>query len=92
MSIINSAHIFIEKKAIKQQLLSALNKWFFHPEALILEKQSGKSDSELGFIEKLIEMYKYRKILRELKQELEEKDGLSVGYSHVEGSSSLTKY
>ena len=30
-------------------------------------------------------MYKYRKILRELKQELEEKDGLSVGYVHVEG-------
>ena len=28
VSIINSAHIFIEKKAIKQQLLSALNKWF----------------------------------------------------------------
>jgi CBS domain containing-hemolysin-like protein len=40
---------------------------------------------ELGFIEKLIEMYKYRKILCELKQELEEKDGLSVGYIHVEG-------
>jgi len=30
-------------------------------------------------------MYKYRKILRELKQELQEKAGLSVGYSHVEG-------
>ena len=41
-SIINSAHIFVEKKAIKQQLQSALNTWFFKPEALILEKQSGK--------------------------------------------------
>ena len=40
---------------------------------------------ELGFIEKLIEMYKYRKILSELKQELEEKVGLFVGYVHVEG-------
>ena len=40
---------------------SALNKWFFQPVALILEKQSGKFDSELGFIEKLIEIYKYRK-------------------------------
>ena len=39
----------------------------------------------MGFIEKLIEMYKYRKILHELKQELEEKDGLSNGYIHVEG-------
>ena len=38
----------------------------------------------LGLIKKLIEMYKYRKILHELIQELEEKDGLFVGYVHVE--------
>ena len=40
---------------------------------------------ELGFIVKLIEMYTSRKTLRELKQELEEKYGLSVRYVHVEG-------
>ena len=42
VSIMNSARIFVEKKAIKQQLQSSLNTWFFKPEALILEKQSGK--------------------------------------------------
>ena len=92
VSIINSAHIFVEKKVIKQQIQSALYKRFFHPDALILEKQSGKKthvfgeepDMELGFFEKLIEMYKYRKILSDLKQELEEKDDLSIGYTHVE--------
>ena len=40
---------------------------------------------EMGFIDRLLEMYKFRKTIRELKQELEEKNGLSQGYNHVEG-------
>ena len=72
VSIINSAHIFMKKKVIKEQLQLALHKYFFHPDALIREKQLGNKtkildeehDSEIGFIKKLIEMYKYRIILR----------------------------
>ena len=40
---------------------------------------------ELAFIGKLIEMYKYRKTLHELRQDLEEKVGLSGRYVHVKG-------
>ena len=85
MSVIGSAHIFVEKKKLKQQLYSALQKWFFNPEAFRLEKQSEKNTDEaiqepiieIGFIDKLIEMYKYRSILQELKQHIDSIDGLS---------------
>ena len=36
---------------------------------------------EIGFIDKLGEMYKIRKILRDLKQEMEHSNGLSNGYA-----------
>ena len=69
-------------------MYSALQKWFFNPEAFRLEKQSEKNIDEaiqepiieMGFIDKLIEMYKYRLILQELKQDIDSKDGLSWGY------------
>ena len=74
VSIINGAHIF-EKKGIRQHLQSALNTWFFKPESLILEKQSGKKKDnltvepvmEMGFIER------------------------SQGYTHVEGKVLMIK-
>ena len=40
---------------------------------------------EPGFINKLVEMYKYRRILRDLKQDIEQKDGLSQGYIRTKG-------
>jgi len=35
--------------------------------------------------DKLVEMFKYRHILIELKQDIEHKDGLSQGYNRTEG-------
>ena len=40
---------------------------------------------EMGFIDKLIETFKIRNILRDLKQEMEQSDGLSTGYVRTEG-------
>ena len=41
---------------------------------------------EPGFfnVVKLVEMFKYRRIIRDLKQEIEHKDGLSKGYVRTE--------
>ena len=90
-TVIGSAHIFVDKKMLKQKLHSALQKWFYNPEAF--KKQAeGKVDEpsearkiEPGFIDKLLEMFKYRQILRDLKQDMEQKDGLSGGYVQTEG-------
>ena len=62
-------------------------KLVIHPEAFCLPAQKKKDASihepplEMGFIDKLIEMFKIRKILRDLKQEMEQSHGLSTGYS-----------
>ena len=42
---------------------------------------------EPGLIDKLLEMFKYRQILRDLKQDIEQNNGLSSGYVRTEGSS-----
>ena len=39
----------------------------------------------MSVIDKLIEMFKICKILRDLKQEMEQSDGLSTGYARNEG-------
>ena len=81
MNILGSAHIFAEKKQLRQKLASILKSWFFHPEVFILPAQKKKDASthempiEMGFIDKLGEMYKIRKILRDLKQEMEHSNG-----------------
>ena len=68
-----------------------LKSWFFHPEVFLLPAQKKKDESthnlpiEMGFIDKLGEMYKIRKILRDLKQEMEHSNGLSTGYARNEG-------
>ena len=38
-----------------------------------------------GFFNKLVEMFKYRRMLCDLKQEIEHKDGLSQGYVRTKG-------
>ena len=51
-------------------------------------KQDQENSTEIiepGFIDKLVEMFKYRRILRDLKQDIEHKDGLSQGYIRTEG-------
>ena len=83
MNILGSAHIFAEKKPFRQKLASVLKSCFFHPEAFALPAQKKKDVSahemplEMGFIDKLGEMYKIRKIMRDLKQEMEHSNGLS---------------
>ena len=68
MNILGSAHIFGERKLLRQKLASILKSWFFHPEAFCLPAQKKKDASihepplEMGFIDKLIEMFKIRKI------------------------------
>ena len=63
MNIIGSAHIFAEKKQLRQKLTSVLKSWFFHPEVFLLPAQKKKDESthnlpiEMGFIDKLGEMY-----------------------------------
>ena len=47
--------------------------------------QTKQEKIEPGFIDKLLEMFKYRQILRDLKQDMEQKDGLSGGYVQTEG-------
>ena len=70
-----------------------LQKWFFNLEAYRKEKPKTETFQttiqeptiEIGFIDKLMEMYKYRIILRDLKQDIDSKDGLSSGYVRTEG-------
>ena len=68
MNILGSAHNFGERKLLRQKLTSILKSWFFHPEAFCLPAQKKKDVSihepplEMGFIDKLIEMFKIRKI------------------------------
>ena len=63
MNIIGSAHIFAEKKQLRQKLTLVLKRWFFHPEVFLLPAQKKKDESthnlpiEMGFIDKLGEMY-----------------------------------
>ena len=92
MTVIGSAHIFVNKKSLKHKLFSALQKWFYNPEAfekLPLSKNNEPRKArkiEPGFIDKLLEMFKYRQILRDLKQDIDQHDGLSNGYVRTEGS------
>ena len=98
MNIIGSAHIFAEKKQLRQKLTSVLKSWFFYPEVFLLPAQNKKDESthnlpiEMGFIDKLGEMYRIRKILRDLKQEMEHSNGLSTGYAVTKQSASQTKF
>ena len=68
LNILGSAHIFAEKKQLRQKLASVLKSLFFHPEVFCLPAQKKKDVSihepplEMGFIDKLIEMFKMRKI------------------------------
>ena len=63
----------------------------FNPEAFTRipenkqEPPMSTSTIEPGFINKLVEMFKYRQILRDLKQDIEQHDGLSQGYVRTEG-------
>ena len=81
LTVIGSAHIFVDKKSLKQKLFSALQKWFYNPEAFKKQAESKTNEPkkarkiEPGFIDKLLEMFKYRQILRALKQYIEQKDG-----------------
>ena len=92
MTVIGSAHIFVDKKSLKHKLFSALQKWFYNPEAFKKQSESKTNEPEKArkiepcFIEKLLEMFKYRQILRDLKQDIEQSDGLSSGYIRTEGS------
>ena len=43
------------------------------------------STIEPGLINKLVEMFKYRQILRDLKQDIEQHEVLSQGYIRTEG-------
>ena len=89
LTVIGSAHIFVDKKSLKQKLFSALQKWFYNPEAFKKQAESKTNEPkkarkiEPGFIDKLLEMLKYRQIL---KQEIKQSDGLSSRYIRTEGS------
>ena len=82
----------MNKKSLKQYLFSALQKWFYNPAAF--KKQAERKTNEPkkvrkvepGFIDKLLEMFKYRQILRDLKQDIKQKDGMSSRYVRTEGS------
>ena len=62
MNILGSAHIFAEKKQLRQKLALILKSWFFHPKAFVLPAQKKNDASvqevplEMGFIDKLGEM------------------------------------
>jgi len=92
-SLLSSAHIFLEKKGIKAALMKHLKTWFYNPVAFAKTETVKQREEKLetviiepGFIDKLTELFKMRKTMRELKAELEEKNGLSTGYVHQEGS------
>ena len=88
-NVIDSAHIFVDKKFLKEKLFKKLKQWFFHPEAFqrfeANKESHGDSAIEIGFIDKLYEMFRLRRFLLEMKQELEGKDGLSSTYGRKEG-------
>ena len=90
LSVIGSAHIFVDKKQLKLKLNSVLQKCFFNPEVFLKipenkqEPPMSISTIEPGFINKLVEMFKYRQILRDLKQDIEQQDGLCQGYVRTE--------
>ena len=78
--------IFVDKKQIKLKFHSALQTWFFNSEAFNKAEQANSTELiEPSFVNKLVEMFKYRRILCDLKQEIEHKDGLSQGYVRTEG-------
>ena len=86
-SLLVSIHIFLESKGIKAALMKYLKQWVYNPTAFAKSEKLKDIDElleflsvEPGCIEKFIELFKMRKSLRELKAELEEKDGLSNGY------------
>ena len=88
LSVIGSAHIFVDKKTLKQKLHQALQNWFYNPDAFHKQAESKLTDPrniEPGFIDKLNEMFKYRGILQDLKQDYEQKNGISPGYCRTEG-------
>ena len=60
LSVIGSAHIFVDRKVLKQKLFQSLHKRFSNPEAFSKSKLSRirPTDIEPGFIDKLIEMFR----------------------------------
>ena len=78
----------MDKKTLKQKLHQALQNWFYNPDAFHKQAESKLTDPrniEPGFIDKLNEMFKYRGILQDLKQDYEQKNGISPGYCRTEG-------
>ena len=91
LAVIDSAHIFVDKKALRQKLNAHLQQWFFNPSAFIKQAERKQDDLtkaakiEPGFVDKLMEMFKYRRILKDLKRDIEQNNGLSNGYARTEG-------
>ena len=46
LSVIGSAHIFVDKKLLKHKLHAALQKWFFNPEAYIKIAENKQDKAE----------------------------------------------
>ena len=56
LSVIGSAHIFVDKKSLKQKLHQALQNWFYNPDAFHKQPESKLTDQrniEPGFIDKI---------------------------------------
>ena len=45
MSVMGSAHIFVDRKQLKQKLHSALQKWFYRPEAFLKNTDSATAET-----------------------------------------------
>ena len=61
---------------LKQKLHQALHNWFNNPDAFHKQPESKITNSrkvEPGFIDKLNEMFKYSRILQDVKQDFEQK-------------------
>ena len=63
LTVIGSAHIFVDKKMLKQKLYSVLQTWFYNPEAFKKQPESrsnkpkGARKIEPGFIDNLLEIF-----------------------------------
>ena len=70
-------------------MFKKLDLWFYHPLAYInpevLKESADDNSTEIGFVDKLFEMFKLRKVMQDLKQELEDRAGLSSTYARKEG-------
>ena len=85
-------HIFLWTKNRSSKTIFSPYLWFYNPEAFKKQAESKTNEPkkaikiEPGFIDKLLEMFKYWQILRDLKQDIEQNNGLSSGYVRTEGS------